>query len=785
MADLTARFGADFTAFQTAVQQVEAELRAFDGDAKSVQGSLNRMTESFSGNKLIHDAELMTKAVEELGGTSKMTQAELARIGSTLGEAVQKMDLNGAPVSDKMRALADETKGAGKEVSILSGYMSQLGGMIAGAFTIQSVLSFGKAVMDMSGEIAKVSVQTGMTTDQVQKLRYVADQTSVSFGTLTSASQGLSDAIGSRDKGVAQGIRNLGINVDEFIQLDAYHQFVAVADALKETGNQADYSGKAAAVFGNKWKEIVPVLKEDIEKVGENISKLSKEQIAAMQAWEASWKSFTTTVEVTAGKAAVKLGELYEKVGFWQDVNMTATGGTVDLIKEWSLLYNAVATSSGSMIETLAKVPEAAIYPIGKAAHSTGVDLLEMADAEEELDKKLEASMKAAAAKEAEDLAAAMERARAAGEKWSNAVEEIEGAGTSWRDTLASINPVMVEHIQQLLQAGVNATAIATAYGINATTMAAYKDSVKDINKEIERSGDIQREAIRLDTALATQMIANTGSRLQVAIAAINQESELYRLSMQDKGKWNDELAAKEDALRQARIQGLLIDKTVLEKGSANSREALEERAMVARATYDAMIAEAWKYSAEDIAAQGEVVRTTEMAMLTIGGAAQKAADAHSKAAAQVALSWSQAMDAVRASQGSMSGSTNAFPASASEVQDAFNEHRYFGPMKNGKPDYAALGLPDPSQSIGWSAGMGQWGAKADGGPVSAGSPYLVGERGPELFVPNQSGGIVPNGAGGSVVANIYVNGTGQDVARIINQELTRMMRVGRKWPSV
>jgi len=35
---------------------------------------------------------------------------------------------------------------------------------------------------------------------------------------------------------------------------------------------------------------------------------------------------------------------------------------------------------------------------------------------------------------------------------------------------------------------------------------------------------------------------------------------------------------------------------------------------------------------------------------------------------------------------------------------------------------------------------------KAGGGPVSAGRPYMVGERGPELFVPGASGTIVPNG---------------------------------------
>lgn len=38
-------------------------------------------------------------------------------------------------------------------------------------------------------------------------------------------------------------------------------------------------------------------------------------------------------------------------------------------------------------------------------------------------------------------------------------------------------------------------------------------------------------------------------------------------------------------------------------------------------------------------------------------------------------------------------------------------------------------------------------GARAEGGPVSMGQPYLVGERGPEIFQPNQSGTIVPNNA--------------------------------------
>ena len=57
-------------------------------------------------------------------------------------------------------------------------------------------------------------------------------------------------------------------------------------------------------------------------------------------------------------------------------------------------------------------------------------------------------------------------------------------------------------------------------------------------------------------------------------------------------------------------------------------------------------------------------------------------------------------------------------------------------------------------------------GGRADGGPVGAGKSYIVGERGPELFVPNHSGTIVPDlrataavgGAGGGVTVNMPVS---------------------------
>lgn len=46
---------------------------------------------------------------------------------------------------------------------------------------------------------------------------------------------------------------------------------------------------------------------------------------------------------------------------------------------------------------------------------------------------------------------------------------------------------------------------------------------------------------------------------------------------------------------------------------------------------------------------------------------------------------------------------------------------------------------------------------RATGGPVSPGRGYLVGERGPELFVPTSAGSVQPNAGGNSAARDVRV----------------------------
>ena len=75
---------------------------------------------------------------------------------------------------------------------------------------------------------------------------------------------------------------------------------------------------------------------------------------------------------------------------------------------------------------------------------------------------------------------------------------------------------------------------------------------------------------------------------------------------------------------------------------------------------------------------------------------------------------------------------------------------------------------------------------KQEGGPVWQGAPYIVGERGPELFVPNTSGRIIPNkqlehgGMGGGDTINIYNNSAGAAALTMALLQQSHRARLGR-----
>jgi hypothetical protein len=118
---------------------------------------------------------------------------------------------------------------------------------------------------------------------------------------------------------------------------------------------------------------------------------------------------------------------------------------------------------------------------------------------------------------------------------------------------------------------------------------------------------------------------------------------------------------------------------------------------------------------------------------------------------------------AVKANLGEMVAATQE---RVSQIMDLIDRVSKYGSATGGN----SSGNNDYQPGTGGGGGRGTGQARASGGPVMTGMTYLVGEQGPELFVPSSGGTIIPNGAlagvgsGGQTTLNltipIYVNDT-------------------------
>lgn len=94
-----------------------------------------------------------------------------------------------------------------------------------------------------------------------------------------------------------------------------------------------------------------------------------------------------------------------------------------------------------------------------------------------------------------------------------------------------------------------------------------------------------------------------------------------------------------------------------------------------------------------------------------------------------------------------------------------------FGGMLGGLFGGGYTGADTGAVDLGGSIDDFLAGFRADGGPVSAGRRYVVGERGPELFVPNASGTIIPNEALGGSAPRVSIQVINQGTPQQYEQQ--------------
>lgn len=305
----------------------------------------------------------------------------------------------------------------------------------------------------------------------------------------------------------------------------------------------------------------------------------------------------------------------------------------------------------------------------------------------------------------------------AAQKAYEEGTRAITEAGENWLANLDTIDGSVVEAIKLYIDLGVSQKDIAAAYGLTAAQVRAVVEARK-----------VDMESMKLQQEM---------------------DKTTFELAQQHQRQWRDEIAKTAAERNKSVIEGL----GQIRKAESDLSDFIAKNTL---STTDYEIKKLWEVVAEQEAAFKGSEEQRKVFNANVEALANESAERLKQTARDVAQAAVQAeIDAV-----------NALNAIIPNIG-----HGPTTPNNQGPSPIVVPPIVVPSVFHG----------RASGGPVSAGQSYLVGENEPEIYTPGANGFITPFGGGGTTNVTIYVNGTAEEVARKVADEILRRVSAGQK----
>lgn len=225
-----------------------------------------------------------------LDGTKASTQA-----------AANNLDELGDSADDTAQAVVDMSQQLRNGVDILSS-------------VAQAVRAATDAAMEYANDIKTMSMSTGLSTDAVQQLGYVAAQTGTDIDHVSQALKGVEKAMFQAANGTGkagQVFRELGVEILDVNgkTRDASQVFMEVIQRLSEMDNSTERSQAALKLFGDSAKDLNGMISLGSEGIQSLINEfdelgasLSGEDIQALTDAERSIKSMQESFKSAAAE---------------------------------------------------------------------------------------------------------------------------------------------------------------------------------------------------------------------------------------------------------------------------------------------------------------------------------------------------------------------------------------------------------------------------------------------------------------------------------------------------
>jgi len=182
---------------------------------------------------------------------------DFAALAVRLGANIQDLEGKLTQASGDLKKFTKENKDV---ISSLGVAFTAVGVAITGSFALMI-----KSVTSYNDEIYETSKRTGITTETLSKLKYVADQTESSFEAVAMSIKFLNRGIYEASQGNAKYLvdfGNLGIQIKDVNGklITAEDAFMRISDKFKGMEDGAKKTSIAMSLFGRQGTAIIPIL---------------------------------------------------------------------------------------------------------------------------------------------------------------------------------------------------------------------------------------------------------------------------------------------------------------------------------------------------------------------------------------------------------------------------------------------------------------------------------------------------------------------------------------------
>jgi len=313
MAGITGIFTADFKSFYDAVAQARVKLKDFQSDAEAVAQKVDRVANAFSGRKLVQDAEIMTKAITEIGGATALTAKEQAQVNAKLAEAIEKYKALGQVAPKGMQDLEKATRQVNTETKTTADVLKDIGGgllkmaaAVGIAFSAQAiiggVINLGKEAFSTAGKISDLSEKVGISAEAVQRFAYAAGQSGGTIDDVATAIDKMNQKLAAGDKSTVHALTDVGLKLDELRQMSPEQAFTAITDALQKIDNPMDRARLQMELLGKAGGALGAAIAAGFREVGDAATVMSNDTVKRLAEAEDAWVNLRNKVVTVTGE---------------------------------------------------------------------------------------------------------------------------------------------------------------------------------------------------------------------------------------------------------------------------------------------------------------------------------------------------------------------------------------------------------------------------------------------------------------------------------------------------